>query len=336
MSPGDKHRIMASDFSVTSSLASNSPRPAFWALIFRIAGAILVLSVVFYIVPVRKIGAALQLVPAGLWVLVLAGYLASHCVASLKWRLMVNLAGSGLSIPQAVRCYFAGLFSVLFLPSIVGGDVVRAALALRMGRSQEAVLFGSLLDRILDFLALAFLTIMGATLVPGSLAPSSRRVFIYAGCAAAILVASVVLAIILLPARRFSYGIRRRLVRLREAQQAMAARSHFVFAAYLLAIFVQGAFIVLTAALAHSAGLHLPLQVWVFAWPMAKISALVPLTQGGIGVREAALAGLLLPFGAPAAITVAVGLAWEGITIAGALIGGLASYIIGRLKLDNL
>jgi hypothetical protein len=41
-----------------------------------------------------------------------------------------------------------------------------------------------------------------------------------------------------------------------------------------------------------------------------------------------------LPFGAPAAMTVSVGLAWEGITIAGALAGGLASYTIGRLKLD--
>jgi uncharacterized protein (TIRG00374 family) len=140
--------------------------------------------------------------------------------------------------------------------------------------------------------------------------------------------------VFLLPARRFSFRIRRKLVRLREAQHAMSAQSHFVLAAYLLAVFVQVAFIVLTAVLANAAGLRLPLQVWLFAWPMAKISALVPLTQGGIGVREATLAGLLLPFGAPAAMTVAVGLAWEAITIAGALLGGLASYLIGRLKLD--
>jgi hypothetical protein len=267
--------------------------------------------------------------------LVLAGYLASHFVASLKWRLMVNLAGSGLSVPQAVRCYFAGLFSVLFLPSIVGGDIVRATLALRMGRSKAAVLFGSLLDRILDFLVLALLTIAGALLVPGRLSATSRRVFFLAGGGAAILATAVLLAAFLLPARRFSFRIRRQLVRLREAQRAISAQSHLVLAAYLLAICVQGAFILLTMVLANAAGLRLPLQVWIFAWPMAKFSALVPLTQGGIGVREATLAGLLLPFGAPPAMTVAVGLAWEGITIAGALLGGLASYSIGRLKLDS-
>ena len=167
-------------------------------------------------------GAALQLVPAYLWMLVLAGYLASHFVASLKWRLMVNLAGSGLSVPQAVRCYFAGLFSVLFLPSIVGGDIVRATLALRMGRSKAAVLFGSLLDRILDFLVLALLTIAGALLVPGRLSATSRRVFFLAGGGAAILATAVLLAAFLLPARRFSFRIRRQLVRLREAQRAVS------------------------------------------------------------------------------------------------------------------
>jgi glycosyltransferase 2 family protein len=319
---------------VTSPSPNNSSRRGLGALILRIAGAILVLAALFYFLPVRRVGAALHLVPPYLWILILAGYLTSHFVASLKWRLMVNLAGSGLSVPQAVRCYFAGLFSVLFLPSIVGGDIVRATLALRMGRSKAAVLFGSLLDRILDFLALAFLTIAGAILVPGSLSPASRRVFFLVGVGAAILVVAVLLTVLLLPARRFPFRIRRHFVRLREAQRAMSAQSHFVLAAYLLAIGAQGAFILLTTVLANAAGLHLPLQVWIFAWPMAKFSALVPLTQGGIGVREAALAGLLLPFGAPAALTVAVGLAWEGITIVGALLGGLASYLTGRLKLD--
>jgi len=319
---------------VTPPSPTGSPRRFLGALLLRIGGAILVLAVLFYFLPVRQVGAALRVLPALLLILVLAGYLGSHVVASLKWRLMVNVAGSGLNVAQALRCYFAGLFSVLFLPSIVGGDVVRATLALRMGRSKAAVLFGSLLDRILDFFALASLTVVGALLVPGSLTPSSRRVFVAVGAAAAILILASMAMIFFFPARRFSFRVRRKLVRLREAQNAMSARPHLVFAAYLLAVCVQGAFIALTAVLASAAGLHLAFRDWLFAWPMAKISALVPLTQGGIGVREAALAGLLLPFGAPPAMTVAVGLAWEGITIAGALLGGLAAYSIGKLRLD--
>ena len=57
---------------------------------------------------------------------------------------------------------------------------------------------------------------------------------------------------------------------------------------------------------------------------------MLPITQGGIGVREVALAALLAPFGAPAVRTVAVGLVWEAIPITGGLFGGLASLVIGR------
>jgi len=43
-----------------------------------------------------------------------------------------------------------------------------------------------------------------------------------------------------------------------------------------------------------------PLYVWLFAWPLGRISVLLPVTQGGIGVREAALAA----FGAAPVLTV--------------------------------
>jgi len=324
----------ANSFSVTTTPENISGKRGVGGIVLRVLGTILVLGLLFYFLPVRQVGAALRLVPLRLWILITLGYLACHVVASLKWRLMVNRAGSGLSVLQAAHCYFAGLFSVLVLPSIVGGDIVRAGLAMRMGRSKSAILFGSFLDRILDFLALALLTIAGAFLVPGNLSVESRHLFFILAAAAAGLGIVAGLVVFLLPARRFSFRWRRGLVRLREAQRAMAERPVFILAALLLALLVQGSFIVLTATLARAAGLHLAFQAWLFAWPMAKIAAVVPLTQGGIGVREAALVGLLLPFGAPAALTVAVGFAWEGVIIAGGLIGGLGAYLIGKLGLD--
>ena len=57
-------------------------------------------------------------------------------------------------------------------------------------------------------------------------------------------------------------------------------------------------------------------------WPLAKLLALVPLTLGGLGIREAGLVALLAPFGAPATLAVATGLAWESIIIAGGLVAG--------------
>jgi uncharacterized membrane protein YbhN (UPF0104 family) len=99
-----------------------------------------------------------------------------------------------------------------------------------------------------------------------------------------------------------------------------------------LGISAQLAFITLNIALAEACGLHLAFRVWLFAWPLAKLSAALPITQGGIGVREAALAALLLPFGASAALSVAAGIAWEAIVISGALVAGLTSFLMSRLR----
>jgi uncharacterized membrane protein YbhN (UPF0104 family) len=92
--------------------------------------------------------------------------------------------------------------------------------------------------------------------------------------------------------------------------------------AFALGTVVQTSFVLLTAVIARGCGLDMPLRVWLFAWPLAKLVALVPLTQGGIGVRELALAALLAPFGAAPAVTVAVGLVWEAVILVGRIAGG--------------
>ena len=93
---------------------------------------------------------------------------------------------------------------------------------------------------------------------------------------------------------------------------------------------MQTSFALLTSVIAAGCGLHVPLRTWLFAWPLAKLSSLLPITQGGIGVREVALAALLAPFGAAPALTVAVGLMWEAIIIVGGLLAGTIYLLLGR------
>jgi hypothetical protein len=293
-------------------------------------GSAVVLFLLFRFLSGRKIWQTVETLPARLWIFVLVGYLATHCIGVTKWRLMVSVAGSGMRWLQAARCYFAGLFGSLFLPSLIGGDLVRAGMAMRIGRSKAGVLLGSLVDRSVDLVALGLLAGAGALLVPGSLGPKDRRIFALLGGIALVGTAIVVAIAAFLPARRFSYRMKRRFVRVRIAARSMARRPGAVFTALILAVSAQIVFIVLNTALAEACGLHLAFRVWLFAWPLAKLSAAIPITQGGIGVREAALAALLLPFGAPAVLSVAAGIAWEAIVIAGGLVAGLASFLMSR------
>ncbi|MGH9711739.1 MAG: lysylphosphatidylglycerol synthase transmembrane domain-containing protein [Candidatus Acidiferrales bacterium] len=294
-------------------------------------GSALALYLLFRFLPGRQVWQTLGTLPARLWIFVLVGYLGAHCIGVGKWRLMVNVAGAGLNVQQAARCYFAGLFGSLFLPSLIGGDLVRAGLALRLGRSKAGVLLGSFLDRIIDFTAIALLAGVGALLAPRALDARSRQIFLLLGAGAVLGACAVVTAVILLPVRRFSFRMRRRMVQTRRAGRSIGRQPQAMLKALSLAIVAQLLFIELSILLADACGLHLQFRAWLFAWPLAKLSAALPITQGGIGVREAALAALLLPFGAPAVLTVASGLAWEAIVVSGALIGGTFSLLAGRI-----
>ena len=77
-------------------------------------------------------------------------------------------------------------------------------------------------------------------------------------------------------------------------------------------------------------GIDIPIYVWLFVWPLAKVAGLLPLTQNGIGVREAAQAALFAPFGVLPAAAVATGLVFEVVIISGGLLGGVVAWFLSK------
>jgi uncharacterized membrane protein YbhN (UPF0104 family) len=215
---------------------------------------------------------------------------------------------------------------------------VRLAVGLRRSPRPAAVLAGNVADRFIDVAAQATLVFLGLILLPGSLPPQfaalARKIlFIGVLLAAAVLILLILLRNPLLSGR--SHRFRRRLARFRHAFRSVQRQPQVVIFGWVLGVLIQGTFILLNALLAISCGLFLPFRVWLFAWPLAKLAALLPLTQGGMGIREAVLVALLLPFGAPSSLTLASGLIWEGIIIAGGLIAGAVALALRRIVREN-
>ncbi|HEX6309679.1 MAG TPA: lysylphosphatidylglycerol synthase transmembrane domain-containing protein [Longimicrobiales bacterium] len=314
-----------------AAAAAPAARSVWRTAALRVTGSALLLLLLFLLLPLDDFWTALGRIPPGLWLAALGAYLCAHLLGVTKWRLLVNTAGAALARRDAVRCYYLGLFGNTFLPSVVGGDLVRAGAALRRVRSQEALVLGSLIDRVQDVLALAAVAGLGALLLPTALDDSSRRVFWWVAASFALLAAGAVLAVRMLPGRRFPRRIRRRLVRVRAAYRALSRRPRALLAAVLMGMLLQVGMIVLNAWLAGLIGLNAPFQVWLFVWPLAKIAATLPLTQGGLGVREAALAALFAPFGIAPAAAVTASLAFQFVVISGGLTGGLLYMLLGRV-----
>ena len=98
-------------------MSEPSTRRAWRGWVLRLVGTAVVLGILFRLLPFAELWRTMRRISLPAWLLVLAAYACLNLIAIIKWRLMVNLAGAELSYTQAARCYFAGLFGNVFLPS---------------------------------------------------------------------------------------------------------------------------------------------------------------------------------------------------------------------------
>ncbi len=296
-------------------------------------GIKLVLTAVALVVVLRWVGAdnvrqLLRSVSVVDWTISLALFCTIHAVASLKWRLFIGLCGGRLSVGATLRCYAAGLFANLCLPSMIGGDVMRAGLAAKANKRKEAVVLGSLVDRFSDFVGLALIAVWGLLLaISGSTGSqgsidTGKNTLVAFFVSAAALVVGVVILTRLRP--KPSWPPRVRFAMLRGALAVRKLRRRGLTAALGLcaSAALQVALLLVHRRLAVTMGMPASLPAWLFVWPLAKIAAMLPLSLGGLGVREAAFASLGAGMGFPKDLAVACSLAWQCVLISGGLVGG--------------
>jgi hypothetical protein len=298
--------------------------------ITRLAISAAILAALLTWLPISELWSTIRGVSFPAWLAVLLIFVTAHVVTSLKWRLLVNIGKKRLPFSTAVRCHFAGLFANMFLPSLAGGDIVRAGMAMAHSGEKGPVLWGSLLDRFFDTCALALLILFGAMLLPGVLQGGDRLSLLWiAMLLTTVPVGSALILLAPLPDWLPPNGVEF-VLRLRDIVKALARHPMVGVAALGIAICIQGGFVLVNAYLGTLCGITLPLAVWCFAWPLAKLIAMLPITFGGIGLREVALAELLGRFGVPASHAVGLGLVWETILLAGGGLGGLFYFIFGK------
>src|ERR1700739_2435565 len=105
-------------------IGAHQPRSKFRArltTVFRWIAALAVFAVLFHFLPVAQLRTALASVRPIRFVIILIIYLCAHAIGIVKWRMVVNAAGSQLNLSTSAQCYLGGLFGALFFPSIIGG-----------------------------------------------------------------------------------------------------------------------------------------------------------------------------------------------------------------------
>ncbi len=284
---------------------------------------------IFRLLPMAEVWQAMIQIGWWPWLVVLVVFGAGHVVAAYKWCRLVRAAGQPLVFADALGAHMAGLFANIWLPSIVGGDVLRAGwISGHQGITVPAAI--GLLDRVLDLLALLLLVALGTLLVGapgGGLAISVLR---GAGILLMLGVAGGLVVLRWLRPEHLPAAVRPHGLKLIEIGRALYARPGPALASFTLALLVQSVFVALNWYLGTVMGIGVSFAVWLVAWPLAKIIALLPVSLGGLGVREVALAALLAPFAVTGTLAVAEGLVWQSILFAFGLLAGMGTLLSGR------
>ena len=293
------------------------------AWIIRLCVSALLLIVIFTLVPFADVWAAARRISPLLWLAALGLFLAGHAAAAAKWRLLI---GGGISYRQAFRAHLAGLAANLALPSVAGGDVVRAGLVMKHADDKGRLAMGSLADRLIDTLGLVLIALGSAWIAWRPRLDSG----IWMGwplLGLLVLVAvSLVAALALdrfLSSREPSGKLMRLLTKLIRSAAELAQSPGRLLLCLAISMAVQCLFVGINIAFAEEANVEAPVAAWFFAWTTAKIIAIAPISLGGLGVREASMAALLVPFGADPAQVVAIGLVWQSVLYVSGFIGFL-------------
>jgi glycosyltransferase 2 family protein len=132
--------------------------------LLRAAGTLLALLLLVFLLSQQgwdEILAAVRSIPLWRLLLALGLMMGSRFAVSARWHVLLRSADMPVSFGQSVRITFAGLFASNFLPTTIGGDVVRLGGAVQL-KFDAAVSAASLIaDRLVGMAGMAMVIPFG-------------------------------------------------------------------------------------------------------------------------------------------------------------------------------
>ncbi len=236
----------------------------------------------------------------------LAVYLSTVLCSVWRWWLLLEAQDVDVSPRQLFNSYLVALFFNNLLPSNIGGDVVRISDTARLARSKTLATTVVLLDRVMGVMALVLVAACGATLVATRSAvghavvplwpawfwanlPSWFWAVFIAGAAATTpaLVAPAGVVRLLQPLTTFHpEWVGGRISSLTITLERFKEHPAALVSCFGGAIFVQVATVGFYLAVAHALHLNVAPSDLAVIVPVSGVIQMVPISFGGLGVRE--------------------------------------------------
>jgi uncharacterized membrane protein YbhN (UPF0104 family) len=309
-------------------------RRAPWTLWLRLGGSVVLLA---YLVTKIDFANLLPEHPRPSTVFFLAcGLVAAGTgivLSAWRWQRVLAVFDTHVPLRTLVSHYFAGQFVGNVLPSTIGGDVLRVSRATTTTGSGQISFASVVLERLTGFVALPLLTVVGFLLQPSLL--DVDHAWIALAIAGVTIVALAVILVVAAHPRlagrfrdhdnwmRFIGAVHVGVDRMRRQPRLAGG----VLGA---AIVYQMSTVAVVYFAVRTLGVSVPTAAIVAFAPAVAMAQVLPLSLGGLGVREGMLVLFLGPLGVSNGRAVAVGLLWYAMMLIVSLLGAPAFAVGNR------
>jgi uncharacterized membrane protein YbhN (UPF0104 family) len=321
-----------------------SPTRQYALTAIKLAVSVALLAFLFSRIDVARLWAGARRASLPWLVVAMGVYLVNVVACTWRWHLLLDAQDVHVSRRSLFGSFLVALFFNNFLPSNIGGDVIRIGDTARAARSKTLAATVVLVDRGLGLMGLVFVAAVGATI-----AESTRHVvtpiwpsWLWAGF---LLGAAASVPAVLAPA-----GFGRLLQPLTvfhpewvgnriEKMTAVLARFHERPAAlagcFAGAIFVQATIVVFYFIVAHALSLDMTFWDLAVIVPMSFVVQMLPVSLNGFGIREATFAFYFTRIGQPLEHALLVSLVPTALTMLFSLTGAAVYISRGHIKSRN-
>ncbi len=235
-------------------------------------------------------------------------YLLAIMISAWRWNLLLRAQRVEVPFGALANSFLIATFFNNFLPSNIGGDVIRIGDTARPARSKTLATTVVLVDRGVGLVGLVFVAATGATLAAGmsdAIGPLGPGL-LWAALALALGVAVPVLLLphgvgrVLRPLRAIHQEwVEVRIERLVEALGRFRAAPQAILACFGGAILVQATLVGFYVAVAHAIGVRIAVSHLAILVPISFVFQMLPVSVNGLGVREWVFGAYLTRLGLP-------------------------------------
>jgi uncharacterized protein (TIRG00374 family) len=296
-----------------------------------------IVAFMLFSVDFDKLKASLSGINLGWYILSLLLYVSIQPIRSFRWGLLLWKREIDVSFWRLLSLYFVGLFFSTFLPTLVGGDVVRGYYLFRHTEAKSKAVASIFLDRFSGVYALAIMSFIAGAISFGRFA--EQKVFLAVCLSALVLLAlfSVIfwsrsLHLLLLPFQRYNpLKIREKGERFIEDISAYRPERGLLALILVLSILFNAMIIMMVYWLSLSLGWDVSLIDFFVFIPMVTLISMFPLALSGLGAREGSMAFFMAFVGIPLHESLSLSALWFSLTLILGFIGGVF-YLFMRKK----